>query len=100
MDIAWVNNYAFKGGQRRIEIYLVGIAWDYVVEQWKKNYYLNCKCKNTDGHDNVPTRQVEDVNKLFGRWLRRQKKSMKQGILNIEYVTRLDEIIVWYNSVK
>ena len=50
-----------------------GVVWDVLADQWERSYALLRAYREREGHANVPTRHVEEGEKLGG-WLQIQRK--------------------------
>ena len=95
-------------GERRRRLEAVGVAWDVATAQWEKNYALLQRFVEREGHANVPTKHVEDGEKL-GAWLGTQRKrwqargwseeerkAKKASPLSDEEVARLEAVgVAW-----
>ena len=83
--------------QKRLEE--LGATWD-VIESakdklWMSRFDLLVKFKEREGHCNVPSKHVEDGEKL-GEWLVAQRAAYKKGELDPERQRRLEELgVAW-----
>jgi len=75
----------------------LGIVWDVLADQWENNYKLLCTFFEREGICNVPMGHVEDGVQL-GNWISAQRQLEKNGRLDIERVTRLDELGMFCNQ--
>ena len=89
--------------QKRLEE--LGITWDAMESAkdklWMSRFQLLVKFKEREGHCNVPSKHVEDGEKL-GEWLVTQRAAYNKGELDPERQRRLEELgVAWdANSEK
>jgi hypothetical protein len=69
----------------------LGIAWDFLGDQWERMFALLEQFKDREGHCNVPsTHKEEDVN--LGKWVSNQRHLKKGGKLDVTREQRLEKM--------
>eukprot|EP00547_Thalassionema_nitzschioides_P008666 CAMPEP_0194228792 /NCGR_PEP_ID=MMETSP0156-20130528/43555_1 /TAXON_ID=33649 /ORGANISM="Thalassionema nitzschioides, Strain L26-B" /LENGTH=450 /DNA_ID=CAMNT_0038961313 /DNA_START=65 /DNA_END=1418 /DNA_ORIENTATION=+ len=105
---SWLNNQRNSRKKGTLDILRisrleeVGVVWYQCDEKWNNMFGMLKQFKEREGHCNVPSNHIEEGKKL-GIWLNSQRKLRKEGTLDTQKKTRLDELaeevgVVWDHS--
>ena len=74
----------------------IGMVWDVEQTQWERQYQAAQAYYQEHGDLNILSRYKTPDGFLLGRWLQRMRRDYKNGVLEKEYIERLEAIgITW-----
>ena len=74
----------------------IGMVWDVEQTQWEQQYRAAEAYYREHGDLNILSRYKTPDGFLLGRWLQRMRRDYRDGVLEQEYIERLESIgIIW-----
>lgn len=78
---------------------LPGWTWKPFDASWEEGYATLGRFVARNNHTRVPFRYVDEDGYPLGRWVGRQRKTFRAGLLSVERVARLEALPGWYWSL-